>query len=203
MVASLFVVSAPSGAGKTSLVNALIAQYENISLSISHTTRHAREGEVDGQDYYFVNNAQFTALRDASEFLESATVFDHSYGTSSKAVLSQLEQGIDVILEIDWQGAAQVRKNYPDCISIFILPPSRSTLEQRLRGRGQDDEEVIARRMHEAENEMSHYVEFDYLVVNDDFNQALTDLVAVITAQRLSLDIQKKVQANLLIELLA
>ena len=203
MAGSLFVVSAPSGAGKTSLVNALVDQYEKISLSVSHTTRAAREGEINGQDYCFVSREQFAALRDAGEFLESATVFDHSYGTASEAVLSQLKQGTDVILEIDWQGAEQVRNNHPDCTSIFILPPSRTTLEQRLRGRGQDNEDIIARRMHDAENEMSHYVEFDYLIVNDDFDQALSDLVSVITAQRLSLDIQKKVQADMLIELLA
>ncbi|RLA05583.1 MAG: guanylate kinase [Gammaproteobacteria bacterium] len=203
MAGSLFVVSAPSGAGKTSLVNALVEQYKNVSLSVSHTTRQAREGEVDGEDYYFVTQTQFAQLCETGAFLESAKVFDNSYGTSSEIVLSQLQAGIDVILEIDWQGAQQVRKNHPDCTSIFILPPSRSTLEQRLRGRGQDNDEIIARRMHDAENEMSHYVEFDHLIVNDDFSEALSDLVAVITAQRLSLGIQKKVQADLLVELLA
>ncbi|NQY26122.1 MAG: guanylate kinase [Piscirickettsiaceae bacterium] len=203
MSGSLFIVSAPSGAGKTSLVNALVEKNSDIRLSVSHTTRSAREGEVNGQDYFFVKHEKFAQMRDAGSFLESATVFDNSYGTSDDAVMSQLQLGCDVILEIDWQGAEQVRQNHPDCISIFILPPSKSALEQRLRGRGQDDDEVIARRMQDAEAEMSHYIEFDYLVVNDDFDQALIDLTEIIGAKRHSLSIQKNKQAKLLIELLA
>lgn len=203
MSGSLFIVAAPSGAGKTSLVNALIAQHQNIKLSVSHTTRAAREGEIDGKDYFFVSQEEFAQMRDDSAFLESATVFDNSYGTSSEAVMSELKQGVDVILEIDWQGAEQVRKNHPDCTGIFILPPSKVTLEQRLRGRGQDDEATIARRMRDAENEMSHYVEFDYLIINDDFELALAELKAIITAQGKSLAVQKQAQATLLMELLA
>ncbi|NOQ81178.1 MAG: guanylate kinase [Methylophaga sp.] len=203
MSGSLFIVAAPSGAGKTSLVNALVNKQLEVCLSVSHTTRSARAGEVDGKDYFFISQDEFAQMRDASAFLESATVFDNSYGTSSESVLSQLKQGNDVILEIDWQGAEQVRRNYPDSTSIFILPPSKSALEQRLRGRGQDDDDIIARRMRDAENEMSHYIEFDYLIVNDDFDIALEDLTAVISARRHSLNVQKQAQAELLIELLA
>lgn len=200
---SLFIVAAPSGAGKTSLVNALVEQQADVRLSVSHTTRLPREGEVNGQDYFFVSQNGFAQMRDASAFLESATVFDNSYGTSSETVLAQLQRGYDVILEIDWQGAEQVRRNFPDSTSVFILPPSKAALEQRLRGRGKDNEEVIARRMSDAENEMSHYVEFDYLIVNDQFDAALTDLAAIITARRHSIAVQKQVNLELLTELLA
>tara|TARA_B100000446_G_scaffold169441_1_gene174676 strand:+ start:50685 stop:51299 length:615 start_codon:yes stop_codon:yes gene_type:complete len=200
---NLFIVAAPSGAGKTSLVNALISQHAEIKLSVSHTTRPPREGEVNGKDYHFVDQQTFSAMRDAGKFLESATVFDNSYGTSSDTVKSLLADGFDVILEIDWQGAQQVRNNFPQAIGIFILPPSKATLEQRLRNRGQDNEDVIARRMLDAENEISHYVEFDYIIVNDDFEQALTSLSSIIVAQRHSLAIQKNSQADLITELLA
>ncbi|MEC9313269.1 MAG: guanylate kinase, partial [Pseudomonadota bacterium] len=176
MIGSLFIVAAPSGAGKTSLVNALVAHHDDIRLSVSHTTRPPREGEVDGRDYHFVSQQTFADMRDKGDFLESATVFDNSYGTSSVAVQEMLAQGMDVILEIDWQGAQQVRNNLTDATGIFILPPSKTTLEQRLRNRGQDNEEIIARRMRDAENEISHYVEFDYLIVNDDFDVALDNL---------------------------
>lgn len=203
MLGSLFIVAAPSGAGKTSLVNALVAQQENIALSVSHTTRPAREGEQEGKDYFFVTPEQFEAMGERSAFLESAVVFDNRYGTSSEAVYEQLRAGIDVVLEIDWQGAKQIRRNYPDSTSVFILPPSKETLEQRLRGRGQDDEEVIARRMRDAENEISHYIEFDYLIVNDDFDTALSELVAIVSARRRSILIQESVQAPLLKALLA
>lgn len=203
MSGNLFIVAAPSGAGKTSLVNALVASYQGVSLSVSHTTRLAREGEVDGKDYFFVSHEKFAQMRDSAEFLESATVFDHSYGTSKEVVMAQLKQGQDVILEIDWQGAKQIRKNYPESTSIFILPPSKTTLLERLRGRGQDDEEIIARRMRDAENEMSHYVEFDYLIINDDFDLALEQLKAIIVAKRQSLDVQKLAHTTLLTELLA
>jgi guanylate kinase len=200
---SLFIVAAPSGAGKTSLVNALVEQQSAIRLSVSHTTRTAREGEVNGQDYFFVSQDNFAQMRDAGAFLESATVFDNSYGTSSETVLAQLQQGLDVILEIDWQGAEQVRRNFPESTSIFILPPSKAALEQRLRGRGQDKEDIIARRMRDAENEISHYVEFDYLIVNDQFDVALSDLAAIIIARRHSIGVQKQVNLELLTELLA
>ena len=203
MSGSLFIVAAPSGAGKTSLVNALVGSMDDVRLSISHTTRAMREGEVDGRDYFFISQDEFAQMRDAGAFLESATVFDNSYGTLSVAVNDQLRQGNDVILEIDWQGAQQVRKNHPECIGIFILPPSQDTLEQRLRGRGQDNEDVIARRMRDAKSEMSHYIEFDYLIVNDEFDQALKELSAIIVAQRSSIRIQKQKQQALLTELLA
>ena len=203
MLGSLFIVAAPSGAGKTSLVNALVEQQKNIALSISYTTRTARDGEVDGKDYFFVSPKVFSNMRGRGDFLESAIVFDHSYGTSSEAVFEQLKAGIDVILEIDWQGAEQVRKNYPKSIGIFILPPSKKALEERLRGRGQDDTAVIKRRMRDAENEISHYVEFDYLIVNDDFDRALAELITIISARRHSMAIQKDAQASLLKTLLA
>jgi guanylate kinase len=203
MSGSLFIVAAPSGAGKTSLVNALVTKHNTIKLSVSHTTRAAREGEVDGKDYFFVSQDEFAEMQGAGTFLESATVFDNSYGTSSEAVLAQLQQGFDVILEIDWQGAQQVRKNYPDCTGIFIIPPSKHALEQRLRGRGQDNDEIIARRMRDAESEISHYVEFDYLIVNDDFEVALSEIEAIIEAKRKSMAVQQQQHATLLAELLA
>ena len=203
MLGSLFIVAAPSGAGKTSLVNALVEQQKNIALSVSYTTRTARDGEVAGKDYFFVSPKVFSNMRGRGDFLESAIVFDHSYGTSSEAVFEQLKAGIDVILEIDWQGADQVRNNYPKSTGIFILPPSKKALEERLRGRGQDDTAVIKRRMRDAENEISHYVEFDYLIVNDDFDRALAELITIISARRHSMAIQKDAQASLLKTLLA
>lgn len=203
MKGSLFIVAAPSGAGKTSLVNALIANHDDIRLSVSHTTRPPRAGEENGRDYHFVTQEIFAQMRDQADFLESATVFDNSYGTSANAVDALLEQGFDVILEIDWQGAQQVRHNFSDSTSIFILPPSKATLEQRLRDRGQDNEDVIQRRMRDAENEISHYVEFDYLIVNDDFAHALEKLMAIIVAKRQTIETQKKKQSALIAELLA
>ncbi len=203
MKGSLYIVAAPSGAGKTSLVNALVAAHDDIRLSVSHTTRPPREGEQNGRDYHFVSQDIFAQMREQGEFLESATVFDNSYGTSAKAVDTLLEQGLDVILEIDWQGAQQVRHNFSDSTGIFILPPSKATLEQRLRDRGQDDEVVIQRRMRDAENEISHYVEFDYLIVNDDFAEALDKLTAIIVAKRQTIDTQKQKQSALIAELLA
>lgn len=186
---NLFVVSAPSGAGKTSLMRALEehlnAAKQTVAFSTSTTTREPRPGEVDGVDYHFVSKQEFAKQREASAFLESAEVFDNFYGTSQALVEKSLSQGLDVILEIDWQGAEQVRKAAPDCISIFILPPSKAELESRLRGRGQDSEEVIARRMQDAASEMSHWTEFDYLVVNDDFSVALGELASVFISQRL------------------
>lgn len=203
MIGSLFIVAAPSGAGKTSLVNALVKQHDNITLSVSHTTRPARAGEIDGQDYFFISQDLFAQMSGTGGFLESATVFDNSYGTSSEAVMTQLRQGNDVILEIDWQGAQQVRKNHSDCVSIFILPPSKMALEHRLHGRGQDDETIIARRMRDAATEMSHYIEFDYLIVNDDFDEALRGLEAIIYAKRNLLAAQIQDKEQLLAELLA
>ncbi|MEM1112558.1 MAG: guanylate kinase [Pseudomonadota bacterium] len=200
---TLYTVSAPSGAGKTSLVKALIERHRSIVVSVSHTTRAIRPGEEDGVNYHFVDEATFNSLLAQGDFLEHARVFGNLYATSRAAVEQQLGQGLDVILEIDWQGAAQVRAQVPDSRAIFIMPPSREALLQRLTDRGQDEGEVIARRMAEAEAEMSHYVDSDYLVVNDDFDQALADLEAIITAQRLATASQRSRHAQLLSDLLS
>lgn len=181
----LFVVSAPSGAGKTSLVAALMSKLGDISVSVSHTTRPRREGEQDSIDYHFVDVATFESMVDAGSFLEHANVFGNRYGTAIESVKKPLEQGVDLILEIDWQGAAQIRVLMPDAISIFILPPSLETLEHRLRARGKDDDAVIRRRLSKAVEEMSHCVEYDYLVVNDEFTRAAEDLIAIVRAERL------------------
>lgn len=181
---SLFIIAAPSGAGKTSLVNALLKKDGRLSLSISHTTRAPRPGEINGQHYHFVSEAEFERMVGAGDFMEHARVFDHCYGTNRHTVSEQLEQGRDVILEIDWQGARQVRAVFPDCCSIFIIPPSLETLRKRLKGRGQDSEEVIQRRMRDAQAEISHWDEFEYLVVNDDFDAALDELIAIIDDHR-------------------
>lgn len=181
---TLFIISAPSGAGKTSLVNAMLARTQGVTVSVSHTTRAPRPGEQQGKDYHFVDVATFTRIKDGGGFLESARVFDNYYGTSRAAVEEHLRAGRDVVLEIDWQGARQVRGLFPQAVGIFILPPSKQALRQRLMQRAQDDEQVIARRMRDAETEMSHYHEFDYLLVNDDFATALEQLITVILAQR-------------------
>ena len=182
---NLYIISAPSGAGKTSLVKKLISTVENLIVSVSHTTRQSREGEIHGKDYFFVNVDDFRAMQNKKAFLESAQVFDNFYGTAQKTVEDNLAQGDDVILEIDWQGAQQVRKLMPQSSSIFILPPSTQILRERLEGRGKESVEIIARRMQDAVAEMSHYGEFDYLVVNDDFNTALNELESIIIANRL------------------
>ena len=181
---TLYIISAPSGAGKTSLVRRLLATVPAVEMSVSHTTRPARPGERDGVDYYFVNLATFQALAQAGVFLESAQVFDYCYGTSRHEVNERLRSGLDVILEIDWQGARQVREHAPHACSIFILPPSLDTLRQRLEQRGQDDKVVIDRRMQDAIAEISHYDEFDYIVINDEFESALTALQAIVIARR-------------------
>ena len=180
----LCIVAAPSGAGKTSLVKSLVETTPDVVASVSHTTRPPRPGERDGVHYHFVSLATFEAMIAEGAFLEHARVFGNQYGTSRAAVLSKLQAGLDVILEIDWQGARQVRDQLPDCPSIFILPPSRHALRQRLAGRGQDSAEVIERRMAAALDELSHYAEFDYLVINDRFETALTELRAILIAQR-------------------
>jgi guanylate kinase len=182
---TLYIISAPSGAGKTSLVKALLESTDGIQVSVSHTTRPARPGEVDGKAYHFTEVAAFKAKIDSGDFLEHAEVFGNFYGTSRSAVLEMMAQGIDVILEIDWQGAAQVRQQIPEAVSIFILPPSREELERRLRGRGTDSDEVIAKRLGESVAEMAHYAEFDYLVFNDDFDTALGELRTIVLARRL------------------
>ncbi len=181
---TLYVISAPSGAGKTSLVKALIEKTGNIGVSISHTTRARREGEQDGKDYHFIDKEAFISMVEQAAFLEHARVFDNFYGTAIANIKDKLNQGEDVILEIDWQGAEQVRKQLPYAVNIFILPPSQSALEERLRGRGQDSDEIIQRRMRDAKNEISHYSEYDYLVVNDVFDDALIELRSIVLARR-------------------
>lgn len=182
---SLFIIAAPSGGGKTSLVNALLKTDPRLVLSVSHTTRAARPGEIDGQHYYFVDEAEYEQMVNKGDFMEYARVFDHHYGTNRNSVARQLEQDRDVILEIDWQGARQVRAVFPDCCSIFIIPPSLEDLRKRLTGRGQDSASVIQRRMRDARAEISHWAEFDYLVVNDNFDAALEELLAIINDHRL------------------
>jgi guanylate kinase len=182
---NLFIISAPSGAGKTSLIKALLAEDTNLKLSISHTTRLPRPGEENGIDYYFVDEPKFLLMLGEAKFLESAHVHGARYGTSQCAVDEQLKAGHDVILEIDWQGAQQVRRLYPHAISIFVLPPSIETLEQRLNSRGQDSQETISRRVAAARAEMSHVGEFDYVTINHYFDEALQDIRAVIRSRRL------------------
>ena len=200
---TLYIISAPSGAGKTSLVKALLEKTEQIMVSVSNTTRAPRPGEVDGKDYHFTAIDDFKRMIGQGAFLEHAQVFDNFYGTSQANVIAQLEGGMDVILEIDWQGAQQVRAKMPEAVSIFILPPSREELEKRLRGRNTDSEEVIARRMRDAISEMSHYGEFDYLVFNDDFEIALIELRAIVLARRQRAAVQTARRQSLLDALLA
>ncbi|TCS43951.1 guanylate kinase [Reinekea marinisedimentorum] len=196
---TLYIVAAPSGAGKSSLVNALIKRLSFVYLSISHTTRAMRPGEEDGQHYHFINSEEFVQRVGEGEFLEHAQVFDNYYGTSQKYVQRQLDAGHDVILEIDWQGAQQVRKLMPDCKSIYILPPSKEALQERLEKRQQDSAEVVARRMRDAVSEMSHYAEFDYLIINDDFYKALDEMCTIFTANRTAIA-QQQVRYEALIE---
>ena len=199
---TLYVVSAPSGAGKTSLVRALLdSTGDELVLSVSHTTRAPRPGEVDGGDYHFVDAEAFRRMIDVGAFLEHARVFDNYYGTARQGIEAQLAQGRDVILEIDWQGARQVRQALPESVGIFILPPSREALRERLCARGQDDEAVIARRMQDAVNEMSHYGEYDYLVINEVFDAARDELAAIIRCRRLRLACQRQRHADLLASL--
>ena len=175
----LFVIAAPSGAGKTTLVHATVLNSPHLRFSISYTTRPQRVNEVDGKDYFFVSKEQFEAMRGNDELLESATVFDNFYGTSREQVEKILAEGQSVVLEIDWQGAQQVRASMPDCVSIFILPPSLTELERRLRDRRTDSEAVIERRLRDAVSDMGHWSEFDYIIINDDLNQAVSELEAV------------------------
>ena len=200
---TLYIFSAPSGAGKTSLVTALLKQTQNLVVSVSHTTRAMRPGEENGVHYHFVAIPAFEQMVADNVFLEHAKVFDNYYGTSQIAIEQQLAAGLDVILEIDWQGARQVRARMPQAVSVFILPPSREALESRLKGRGQDSDDIIARRMRDAISEMSHYGEYDFVVVNDDFEQALAELGAIVTTYRLGQARQKQVLAGLIQSLLA
>jgi len=199
----LLVISAPSGAGKTSLVKALLAEDPLLQLSISHTTRKRRPTEEEGREYHFASVPEFERLRDAGEFLEHARVFDNFYGTSRAFVAQQLSAGHSVLLEIDWQGAQQVRARMPDCISVFILPPSRKALAERLARRATDSRDVIDRRLAQAAADMSHYRDFDYVVVNDDFARAVADLKRIIAGQGEGLRSDRPELAPLLAELLA
>ena len=196
-MANLFIIAAPSGCGKTSLVEALIKKTKNICVSVSHTTRPPRPDEVNGINYYFVSINEFEEMIKNNAFVEHATVFDNHYGSSTKLIREKLDEGIDVILEIDWQGARQVKENMPNAISIFILPPSNEALLGRLKQRAQDDEITINKRMSDAQNQMQHFNEFDYLVINDDFNSALNDLNLIIcrpdkASERFSLSLSEQ-----------
>ncbi|ALM54367.1 guanylate kinase [Halomonas huangheensis] len=200
---TLFIVSAPSGAGKTSLVRELIESLDGIQVSVSHTTRAMRPGEVDGVNYHFVDVATFEGMVAKGDFFEHARVFDNYYGTSRSAVEALLAAGQDVILEIDWQGARQVREQMDNAVSVFILPPSREELERRLASRGTDDHQVISGRMREAVSEMSHYGEYDFVVINDDFTSAQDELRALVIAHRLETQRQRQHHTRLLDALLA
>lgn len=198
---NLYIVSAPSGAGKSSLVKALLEQDSLVRLSISHTTRQPRPGEQDGREYHFVGRDVFQAMLERGEFLESAEVYGNWYGTSQTWIETQMGAGHDILLEIDWQGAAQVRRLFPKARGIFILPPSLAALRQRLEGRGQDSQEVVDRRLAAAQEDISHALEYDFLVVNDRFEEALADLLAILRAQRLAIEGQMHAQTLLLQEL--
>jgi guanylate kinase len=201
MPGNLFIVSAPSGAGKTSMVNALLDSNKQIALSISYTTRAPRPGEIDGKDYHFVNRDRFLQMAKHGDFLESAEVYGNLYGTSQSWIKKELASGHDILLEIDWQGAAQVRKLMPQAISIFILPPSLASLEARLKGRGQDSTEVIAHRVQAAQEDISHAAEFDYVIINDKLDEALRQLSAVIISAGLRRDSQLARHASLINQL--
>ncbi len=201
MSGNLFIISAPSGAGKTSMVSALLNSNRQIALSISYTTRAPRPGETNGKEYHFVSRDEFQQMAQRGDFLESAEVYGNLYGTSQSWIESQLASGRDILLEIDWQGAAQVRKLMPQAISIFILPPSLAALESRLNGRGQDSAEIIARRLQAAQEDISHVAEFDYVIINNKLDEALRQLDAVITAAGLRRDSQLARHANLINQL--
>ncbi|HEX4870173.1 MAG TPA: guanylate kinase [Moraxellaceae bacterium] len=203
MSGSLFIVAAASGTGKTSLVKALVESMPNLGVSVSHTTRPMRPGELEGVNYHFTDREAFVRMIGEGAFLEHAEVFGNLYGTSKDWVVAQLQQDRDVILEIDWQGAAQVRRLLPEAVGIFILPPSLEALQSRLTGRGQDSSEVIAHRLREAQGDIAHYAEFSFLVVNDDFDAALADLQAIVRASRLSYRSQSVRQEGLIRRLLA
>ncbi|GGE77057.1 guanylate kinase [Streptosporangium jomthongense] len=198
---TLFVISAPSGAGKTSLVAEMVHEDQKLGVSVSHTTRPMREGEKDGINYHFVSRDEFEAMIGRGDFLEHADVFGNYYGTSQVWVREMLATGRDVILEIDWQGASQVRRLIPECVSIFIVPPSAESLRDRLVGRGTDTPEVVNRRLSEARDECRHAGEFDYLVVNDDFKEARADLLAIVRSQRLQIGAQLSRHRRLLSQL--
>lgn len=197
MTGNLFILTAPSGAGKTSLVRALLAHDNHVRLSISYTTRAPRPGEKDGRDYHFISLSEFKQMQEAGEFLESAEVYGNCYGTSQQWINLALAAGDDVLLEIDWQGAAQVRRIFPEAIGVFIVPPSLTALQQRLIGRGQDSALVVARRLDAAREDISHVGEFDYVIINDEFDTALADMLAVFRASRLRVGLQLARHAEL------
>lgn len=202
-VGNLFIVAAPSGGGKTSLVRKLICDLADIEVSISHTTRQKRPGEIDAADYFFVAEQEFFQMIQDEAFVEHAKVFDHFYGTSKAQIHQRLQAGIDVVLDIDWQGAQQIKRIFPDAVGIFVIPPSLDVLKQRLMTRKQDNDQVIRGRMLRAQDELSHYSEFDYLIVNDDFDKACRDLQAIVLAYRLRLARQAEKQKKLLSFLLS
>lgn len=197
----LYIISAPSGAGKTSLISQLIQQDTKVNVAISHTTRPRRLGEHNGKHYHFINTHEFKRKIEQQHFLEHAEVFGNHYGTSSQAIKTQLENNHDVILEIDWQGAQQVRKLHPNAISIFILPPSVNALKQRLHARKQDSQDVIKTRLQQACEDMCHYHEFDYIVINDDFDIATQDLASIFVCQRMTLKQQQQRNSEFLTEI--
>ena len=201
MSGNLFIVSAPSGAGKTSLVSALLDTNQQIDVSVSYTTRAPRTGETEGKDYHFVSRETFLAMAKHGDFLESAEVYGNLYGTSHSWIEAETLGGRDILLEIDWQGAAQVRHKFPDCISIFILPPSLQALAARLKGRGQDSDEVIARRLQAGQDDIAHVAEFDYVIINDEFDTALQQLNAIVLAAGLRRDRQLVRQKTLIQQL--
>lgn len=200
---NLYIVAAPSGGGKTSLVRNLIETLDDIEVSISHTTRAMRPGEQDGVDYFFVDEPEFIEMVNNNGFVEHARVFNHLYGTSVAQINKRLERGIDVVLDIDWQGAEQIRRTFATAVSVFIIPPSLEALKQRLMNRRQDNDDVISDRMIKAQDELSHYPEFDYLIVNDTFEHAAMDLRSVVIANRLKMERQVNKQSKLLSFLLA
>lgn len=187
---SLFIVAAPSGAGKTSIVKELVKNLDKVETSISHTTREKRPLETDGVDYFFISEQEFCKMIKNGDFVEYAHVFNNYYGTSVAQIDARLKTGIDVVLDIDWQGAQQIKRLFPSSVGVFIVPPSLAALQERLHLRAQDDVEVIKRRMQQAQSEMSHYVEFDYLIVNDDFSKAVSQLIAIVKSKRLTLQRQ-------------
>jgi guanylate kinase len=200
---NLFILSAPSGAGKSTLYKALLNQDNKVRISISHTTRAPRTGEEHGREYYFIDDESFLDMIAEDAFFEHAQVFDNYYGTSKESIFGMLEQGLDVILEIDWQGARQIRQFYPEAIGIFILPPSLPALEERLRSRATDTDDVIQRRMAKAVNEMSHYHEYDFVIVNDDFDAALSQMAAIFMAMRAKTPVMQEKSGNLINDLLS
>ena len=202
MSGNLFIVSAPSGAGKTSLVKALLSTNQDIALSVSYTSRAPRSGEVDGKDYHFVSREKFLSMAQQGDFLERAEVYGNFYGTSKSWISSQTAGGRDILLEIDWQGAQQVRSMFPRCISVFILPPSLQALQDRLNNRKQDSAEVIARRMASAREEVAHIGEFDYVIINDKLDEALQQLNAIVVAAALRSERQLARRQNLITQLL-